>query len=59
MWRVFVQTKLSFMDDLPVSKTSAWDQLNDEQKNVAAEIIARLMAKIILTKNNQEQKNDR
>jgi len=59
MWRVFVQTKLSFMDDLPVPKTSVWDQLNDEQKNVAAEIIARLMAKIILTKNNQEQKNDR
>jgi len=58
MWRVFVQTKLSFMDDLPVPKTSVWDQLNDEQKNVAAEIIARLMAKIIL-KNNQEQKNDR
>jgi len=54
-----VQTKLSFMDDLPVPKTSVWDQLNDEQKNVAAEIIARLMAKIILTKNNQEQKNDR
>jgi len=59
MWRVFVQTKLSFMDDLPAPKTSVWDQLNDEQKNVAAEIIARLMAKIILTKNNQEQKNDR
>ena len=59
MWRVFVQTKLSFMDDLPVPKTSVWDQLNDEQKNVAAETIARLMAKIILAKNNQEQKNDR
>ena len=53
-----MQTKLSFMDDLPAPKTSVWDQLNDEQKNVAAEIIARLMAKIIL-KNNQEQKNDR
>jgi hypothetical protein len=59
MWRVFVQTKLSFMDCLPVPKTSVWDQLNDEQKNVAAETIARLMARIILAKNNQEQKNDR
>jgi hypothetical protein len=47
------------MDDLPVPKTSVWDQLNDEQKNVAAETIARLMAKIILAKNNQEQNNDR
>jgi hypothetical protein len=59
MWRVLVQTKLSFLDDLPVPKTSVWDQLNDEQKNVVAETIARLMAKIILAKNNQEQKNDR
>jgi len=54
-----VQTKLSFMDDLPVPKTWVWDQLNDEQKNVAAETIARLMSKIILARNNQEQKNDR
>ena len=59
MWRVLVQTKLSFMDDLSVPKTSLWDQLNDEQKNVAAETIARLMAKILLAKNNQEQKSDR
>jgi hypothetical protein len=58
MWRVPVQTKLSFMDDLPVPKTSVWDQLNDEQKIVFAETIARLIAKMILAENNQEQKSD-
>jgi len=46
------------MDDLPVAKTTVWDQLNDEQKTIAAETIARLIAKMILAENNQEQKND-
>jgi len=46
-------------DDLPVPKISVWDQLNDEQRTAVAETIARLIAKMILADNNQEQKNDR
>jgi hypothetical protein len=54
-----VQTKLSFMDDLPIPQISVWDQLTQEQKTVVAETIARLIAKMILAKTNQEQTNDR
>ena len=54
-----MQTKLSFMADLPVSKTSVWDQVDDEQKAVVIETAARLIAKMILAQNDQEQSNDR
>jgi len=59
MWRVPVQIKLSFMDDLPVPQTSVWNQIDDEQKTVVVETIARLIAKVITAENHQEQKNDR
>ena len=54
-----MQIQLSFMDELPIPKTSVWDQLNDEQKAVMIESVARLMAKVILAENNPEPKNDR
>jgi hypothetical protein len=54
-----MQIQLSFMDELPIPKTSVWEQLNDEQKAVMIESVARLMAKVILAENNQEPKNDR
>ena len=43
-----MQIKLSFMDDLPVPQTSVWDQVDDEQKNVVIEMLARLIAKMIM-----------
>ena len=48
LWRVPVQTKLSFMNDLAVPQTSVWDQVDDEQKNVVIEMLARLIAKMIV-----------
>ena len=54
-----MQIKLSFMDDLPVPQTSVWNQIDDEQKTVVVETIARLIAKMITAENHQEQNNDR
>ncbi len=53
-----MQIKLNFLD-LPVPTTSVWDQLEEEQKIVAIETVARLIGKMILAENNPEQKNDR
>jgi hypothetical protein len=58
MWRVPVQTKLSFMEDVPIAHPSVWDQWDEEQKRVVIEMLARLVGKMIVAKNNQEHKND-
>ena len=42
-----MQTKLSFMEDLPVAHLSVWDQLEKEDKSVVLEMLARVIAKII------------
>jgi len=49
-----MQIKLNFLD-LPVPQTLVWDQLDDEQKAVVIETVARLIVKMILAENNQEQ----
>ena len=54
-----MQIQMSFMDELPIPTTSAWDQLDDEHKAIVIESVARFMAKMILADNNQEPKNDR
>jgi hypothetical protein len=55
-----MQIKLSFMEKVPIPKTAVWDQLDDEDKAVVMESVARLIAKMIfLAGNNQELKNDR
>ena len=42
-----MQTKLSFMEDLPVRHRSVWDQLEEEHKSVVLEMLARVIAKMI------------
>jgi hypothetical protein len=42
-----VQTKLSFMEGLPVVQLSVWDQLEEEHKSAVLEMLARVIAKII------------
>jgi hypothetical protein len=54
-----VQTKLSFMEDVPIRHPSVWDQLDEQQKRVVIEMLARLVSKMIGAKDNQEHKNDR
>src|SRR5439155_25681923 len=49
-WRVPVQTKLSFMDDVAIPQISMWDQWDEEQKRVVIEMLARLISKMIVAK---------
>ena len=51
-----MQIQLNFMVELPIPATSAWDQLDDDQKAVVIESVARLIAKMILADNSQEPK---
>jgi hypothetical protein len=48
-----MQIKLSFVDDLPVPQTSVWDQMDNEQKAVVIETIARLIARMISAETHQ------
>jgi hypothetical protein len=49
-----MQIRLSFMNQLPALKTSVWEQLDDEQKAVVIESLARLIAKMTLPESHQE-----
>ena len=42
-----MQSKLSFMEDLPVPHLSVWDQLEEEHKSIVLEMLARVIAKMI------------
>jgi hypothetical protein len=54
-----VQTKLSFMEDLPVPHRSVWDQLQEEHKTVVLEMLARVIAKMIATEQQSGANHDR
>jgi hypothetical protein len=54
-----VQTKLSFMEDLPVPHLSVWDQLEEEHKNIVMEMLARVIAKMITAEQHSGANNDR
>ena len=54
-----MQTKLSFMEDLPVPHGSVWDQLQEEHKNVVLEMLARVIAKMIATEQQSGANHDR
>ena len=51
-----MQTKLSFMKDLPVAHLSVWDQLEEEDKNIVLEMLARVIAKMIAAEQDLESK---
>jgi len=53
-----MQIQMSFMDELSKRKTSVWEQLDDEQKAVVIERLARLVAKMMLPESNPEPNND-
>jgi hypothetical protein len=48
MWRVPVQSKLSFMEDLAVLQPTLWNQLDEEEKRNVIEKLARLITKLIV-----------
>ena len=54
-----MQTKLSFMEDLPLVQLSVWDQLEQEHKEVVVEMLARVIAKVIAAEQHSGVNNDR
>jgi len=54
-----VQSKLSFMEDLPLVQLSVWDQLEEEHKSVILEILARVIAKMIAAQQHTGANNER
>jgi predicted Fe-S protein YdhL (DUF1289 family) len=50
------QLNLNFTD-IPIPETCLWDPIDDEQKRIVIEILARLLVKATRDKN-QEQTND-
>jgi hypothetical protein len=48
-----VQSKLSFMDDVAIPQLSMWDQLDEDQKRVAIEMLARVIAKVVVAEQQQ------
>ena len=54
-----MQTKLNFMEDLPVSHLSVWNQLEEEHKSVVLEMLARVIAKMIAAEQHSGANNDR
>ncbi len=54
-----MQTKLSFMEDLPEPHLSVWDQLEEEHKSVILEMLARVIAKMIAAEQHSGANNDR
>ena len=54
-----MQSKLSFMEDLPLVQLSVWDQLEEEHKSVILEILARVIAKMIAAQQHTGANNER
>jgi predicted Fe-S protein YdhL (DUF1289 family) len=51
------QLNLNFTD-IPIPETCLWEQLNDEQKQIVVDALARLMIKATKAGNREEQTND-
>ena len=54
-----MQTKLSFMEDLPVRHLSVWDQLEEEYKSIVLKMLARVIATMIAAGQHSGANNDR
>jgi hypothetical protein len=51
------QLNLNFTD-IPIPETHLWEHLDDEQKRIVIETLARLMTNATRTDGRQEQAND-
>ena len=54
-----MQSKLSFMEDLPVVHLSVWDLLEKEHQKIVMEMLARVIAKMIAAEQHSGANNDR
>src|ERR1035437_4370374 len=55
--RAMPQLNLNFTD-IPIPETHLWEQLDDQQKRIVIETLARLMTNATRTDQRQEQTND-
>jgi hypothetical protein len=55
--RAMPQLNLSFID-IPIPETCLWEGLNEEQKQLVVEALARLMVKAARAGNRPERTND-
>ena len=51
------QLHLNFLD-MPIPETHLWEQLDDDQRRIVVEILARLMTNAARTVTSQEKTND-
>ncbi len=47
------------MENLPVPRLSVWDQLEEEDKNIVMEMLARVITKMITDEQHSGANNDR
>jgi hypothetical protein len=55
--RAMPQLNLNFLD-IPIPETCLWEELNDEHKQLAIEVLARLMVNAVQNDRAQEVDND-
>jgi len=51
------QLNLNFID-IPIPETRLWEQLDEEQKQIVTEVLARLITKATRANKHPEQTND-
>lgn len=51
------QLILNFID-IPIPETCLWEQLDDDQKRIVIETLARLLVKAIVDRQLEETSND-
>jgi phenylpyruvate tautomerase PptA (4-oxalocrotonate tautomerase family) len=55
--RAMPQLNLNFTD-IPIPESHLWEQLDDDQKQIVIETLARLIIKAARANNRKEQTND-
>ena len=57
-WRVQVQIKLNFLEDISILQPAVWEQLEQEPKIAIVEALARVIAKMIALEKQSGAKHD-